>query len=80
MIAVLEEAVRSYQRSVRSSRRRSRRLFRSVEEWFTSDATTWPFSFVVICETLDLEPEDIRARLRAWRAAHASELTVQTGS
>ena len=35
-------------------------------------AATWPFSFVVICETLDLEPEDIRAGLRAWRAAHAS--------
>ena len=35
-------------------------------------AATWPFSFVVIGEPLDLEPEDIRAGLRAWRAAHAS--------
>jgi hypothetical protein len=72
MIAVLEEALLSYQRNVRSSRQWSRRRFREAEEWFASDAATWPFSFVVICETLDLEPEDIRAELRAWRAAHAS--------
>jgi len=72
MVAVLEEALLSYQRNVRSSRQWSRRRFREAEEWFASDAATWPFSFVVICETLDLEPEDIRAGLRAWRAAHAS--------
>lgn len=72
MLAVLEDAIRSYQRYASSSRRHSRRLFREAEEWFASDAATWPFSFVVICETFDLEPGYVRAGLRAWQAANAS--------
>src|SRR5207253_11345604 len=48
MLAVLEDAVRSYQRDLSSSDSRGRRLYREVEEWFDSDAATWPFSFVVI--------------------------------
>jgi len=72
MLAVLDEAIRSYQRYVSSSRQRGRRLFREAEEWFASDAATWPFSFVVICETLDLEPDYVRAGLRAWRTANVS--------
>jgi hypothetical protein len=67
MLAVLEDALRSYERYASSARQRGRRLFREAEEWFASDAATWPFSFVIICETLDLEPEYVRAGLRARR-------------
>jgi hypothetical protein len=72
MLAVLEDAIRSYRRYMGSSRARRGQLFREVEEWFASDAATWPFSFVVICQTFDIEPEYIRAGLRAWSTANAS--------
>jgi len=72
MLAVLEDAVRSYQRYLSSSDSRGRRLFREVEEWFDSDAATWPFSFVVICQIFDIEPEYVRAGLRAWRKNNVS--------
>ena len=72
MVAVLERALGEYETSAARTDWRGRRQFAEVEAWFASDNTGWPFSFVAICETLDLEPEDIPAGLRAWRAAHAS--------
>src|SRR5437899_12279379 len=55
MLAVLEDAVRSYQRYVSSSHARGRRLFREVKEWIDSDAAMWPFSFVVITQIFDTD-------------------------
>ncbi len=63
MLAVLEEALRDY-RSVRP------RLRASAEAWVAS-ARHLPFSFVVVCETLGLEPTAVRAALPRWREANA---------
>ncbi len=43
----------------------SRRRFAEVRKWFMSDSTRWPFSFLNICEALDLDPPAIRAAVRA---------------
>jgi hypothetical protein len=67
MLAVLEEAVGTYQKCSLASGRRARRLASDVEEWFASDDTVWPFSFVSICQALALEPQYIRGGLRRWR-------------
>lgn len=67
MLAVLEEAVGTFQKYTLASTRRARRLFGDVEEWFASDDTVWPFAFASICEALALEPEYIRRGLRRWR-------------
>lgn len=71
MFAVLEDAIRCYQGTL-NGHRGSRRCFRETEEWFESNDATWLFSFIGICEALDLEPEYIRAGLRRWRSREAT--------
>jgi hypothetical protein len=67
MLAVLEEAVGTFQKYSLASGRRARRLLGDVEEWFASNDTVWPFAFASICQALGLEPEYIRTGLRRWR-------------
>ncbi|MGE0822108.1 MAG: hypothetical protein AB7G75_07985 [Candidatus Binatia bacterium] len=62
--AVLEDAIRCYQRQFVSSRRRTRRLAREAEEWIFSNDSSWPFSFVNICDALTINPAYIRRSLR----------------
>jgi len=44
-----------YQRRVAESR-----------AWIASDDTTWPYSFVPLCELFGLEPEYVRTVVRRW--------------
>lgn len=67
LLAVLEEAVITYQRHVADEGRRGRRLFREAEEWMGSDDARWPCSFRNICEALGFDPAYIRRGLRLWR-------------
>src|SRR5206468_11879157 len=60
VLAILEEAVRSYQHYAFATNRRGRRLFGETCEWFDSHDNTWIFSFENICYALDLDPEHIR--------------------
>lgn len=61
MLAVLEEALRCYVRTPASVSRR--RLAQEAQEWFESADKKWPFSFLCICEALNLKPDYVRARL-----------------
>ena len=74
LAAVLEDAVRTYQRLSSARDFRGRRLFREVEEWFASEHTDGPFAFVRICEVLGLDGAWIRAGLARWRAGHMPAL------
>ena len=67
MRAVLEEALRCFQYQFCTRRVEANRLARDAEEWFFSDATSWPFSFVNICTILHLDPDYIRRGLRNWK-------------
>src|SRR5262245_51080618 len=67
MLAVLEEAVSDYQRNLVTSGDEARRAFRDAEEWFASEDTEWPFSFVNICSALGLEASYVRTGLTKWR-------------
>lgn len=53
MLAVLDDAIHS----LRSSQSLARA---EAEHWITSQERRYVFSFVVICETLDLEPSAVR--------------------
>lgn len=66
MRAVLEDALRCFQKRLVRQGRRVQRLAREAEEWLFSDDARWPFSFVSICAVLGLEPEYIRRGLRRW--------------
>src|SRR5262249_27012631 len=64
MLAVLEDAIRSYL----SPDQRARG---EAESWVLSRQRRSVFSFVVVCETLGLEPKAVRAPLRGPRAPPA---------
>jgi hypothetical protein len=62
MYAILEDAVSVYTSEVRSSRQS--RTFQQTRRWIDSNDRTWIFSFLRICEALDLDPEYIRRGVR----------------
>jgi hypothetical protein len=64
--AVLREAIREYQKFAGQRGRRGSRLFREVNQWFNEDDRQWDFSFLNVCQILDLEPTYIRTGLRLW--------------
>ena len=67
LLAVLEEAVVTFQRYATEQGRRGRRLFREAEEWMGSEEMCWPCSFRNICDALGLDPGYLRQGLRRWR-------------
>jgi hypothetical protein len=72
MLAVLEDAVGTFQKYTGAGNRRMRRLFLEAEEWFASNDTEWPFAFVNICHALGMDPEYMRGGLRRWRERQES--------
>ena len=64
--AILREAIREYQKFAGQRTRRGARLFREVDQWFLDDDRKWDFSFVNVCQILDLEPAYIRTGLKIW--------------
>ncbi len=71
--AVLEDAVRCFQKQFVGRGRRVQRLALEAEEWFAADDVDWPFSFVNTCEVLGLDPDYIRLGLKRWRARYYDE-------
>ncbi len=68
MRAVVEEALTCFQNQFYIRHCEAQRLGKEAEQWFFSDETDWPFSFVNICTALHLEPAYIRRGLRNWQA------------
>lgn len=64
--AVLRLAFEDLQKHQGASDVRSRRAFREAYVWVKSDERRWPFSFLNVCEMLDLSPEALRAKLLAF--------------
>jgi hypothetical protein len=69
MAALLEDAIRVYQREAGSRNRRRQRLFRETERWIESSDSdrSCPFAFEGVCEVLRLDPDYVRRGLRAWK-------------
>src|SRR5438046_9931643 len=63
-LAVLEDAVLTFERCAGVDGARPRRLLAEVDACFASDATDWPFEFVTICHTLTIAPDYISRVLR----------------
>lgn len=61
MLAILEDGIRSYLSPVG-------RIRDEAEYWVTSTRQRSPFSFMVVCETLGLEPEAVRTALERLRS------------
>ena len=68
MCAILRDAVESFQEQfVSTATRRDRRLGEEAEEWLFSDDSRWLFSFLSVCDALDLRPQYIRRGLKYWQ-------------
>lgn len=68
LVAILEDAIRSYQKYAFSGTRRGQRLFREVHAWFTEPPTAdVAVSFDYVCEMLDLAADPLRQALERWR-------------
>ncbi|MGH9365842.1 MAG: hypothetical protein ACRD1B_11360 [Thermoanaerobaculia bacterium] len=67
MLAVLEDAVGTFQKYVWARDRIGQKLLAEVEEWFASEDLDWPYSFINVCNALDLEADFLRDGLRRWK-------------
>jgi hypothetical protein len=67
MLAVLEEAIATFQRHATADSRRSRRLVEDVEAWVAGTDGDWPFSFDNICAALDLDAGCLRTGMERWK-------------
>jgi hypothetical protein len=67
MLAVLEEAIATFQRHAADTGRRGRRLFHEAEAWLLSEEREWPCSFRNICDALGLDVGYLRGGLTRWR-------------
>lgn len=73
MLAILEDAVKSFQGAVERPSGNSR----TAETWILRDDPEWPFSFDNVCEFLDIDPYYLRDGLIRWKNAKPSERVVQ---
>jgi hypothetical protein len=67
MLAVLENALDSYQKYIFAHDRAGRELFKEAAEWIACTSNEDFFSFENISETLDINPDYLRRGLAAWR-------------
>jgi len=72
LLAVLEEAVGTYQRYVSAPRldRRNTGVLADVEAWFASEDSHGLYSFVAICDALGLDATYVRSGLGLWAHTH----------
>jgi hypothetical protein len=66
LLAVLEDAVDTFQHYATVSSGRGRHIFVDAEQWFASTAADWLFDFEFLCQALGLDPSYIRSGLRLW--------------
>jgi hypothetical protein len=62
--AILEDAIRCFQKQFISRRPRTLRLAKEAEEWLFTDDDKWPLSFVNVCAVLGLDPTYLRRKLK----------------
>lgn len=65
MLAVLEDGIRSYLGGAKL-------IAQEAEFWIHSQRRHSPFSFVVVCEMLGLDPSAVRKTLRRMKSEHVS--------
>jgi hypothetical protein len=76
--AILTDAVTCFKKHSNATTQRGRRLSQETEEWFFRDEPEWPFSFISICDALNLDPDYIRRGLQQWRSTPARSPAKRT--
>jgi hypothetical protein len=64
MLAVLQDAVKTFEQGLHSGRAIDRQRFNEVDRWVASDDTDRLFTFENVCGALGLDPDYMRDGLR----------------
>jgi hypothetical protein len=68
LFAILTDALVRFRRLANAPRSvHANRELVEAERWIRSDDREWPFSYVNVCEALDIAPEPLRKAVLAWR-------------
>ena len=66
---VLQQAAQDLRRFHGATSAIERELYFDAYHWFRSNDYTWPFSFLNVCQLLDLDPEAVREELPGERSS-----------
>jgi hypothetical protein len=67
MFAILLDAVECFQKYSLLPGQYADRLFKDTEHWIFKDDHKWPFSFMNICEAVEMDPNYLRKGLALWK-------------
>jgi len=73
MLAMLEDAVDSFQKNLFAKDMRRSRVFADAQEWIMDVDNDWVFSFENVCDTLGLNPAYVRQGLLRWMKSKLSK-------
>lgn len=73
MLAVLEDAIHSFQDNLLAEAAGKKKLFDEVEQWILERDGDWIFSFDNVCEALGFTPEYVRQGLLRWKEKQKSK-------
>jgi len=79
MLAVLEDAIATFQKYYSARDKKGRELFREAEEWIIEEKNDWLFYFTSICEFLEISPDYLRRGLLQWKEKQISLLDLSKG-
>jgi hypothetical protein len=65
---ILQQATQDLRRFRNLTSEVERELYLDAYHWFRSNDYTWPFSFLNVCQLLDLDPEAVRVELPGERS------------
>lgn len=66
MLAILKDAVGTFQADLFAANAKSSRRFEQARDWITETDADWVFSFANVCEHLGLNPAYVRNGLLRW--------------
>ncbi len=74
MLAVLNDALATFERGLRADSLADVNACEEVERWFANGDTRWPFSYSQVCDSLGLDPSVLRdtVRMRKLETLEAS--------
>ncbi len=73
-LAVLEQAVEDLQRHRGACAAERQRLYVQARRWVASNDRRWPYSFMNVCDMLNLSPGRVRTKLLAHEMAVSVEI------
>jgi hypothetical protein len=66
MMAVLQDAIRCFQKGAHAKSKSKQRYLCEVHEWVFGENGEGPFAFQSVCEILDIAPQYLRRGLAEW--------------